>query len=493
MSPFRRRIPLIVSALLITVSCVRAADVRQPNIIFFLTDDQRNDTLGCAGHPIVRTPNIDRLAADGVRFRNMFVQHSICWVSRATLLTGLTARSFGEPERPDTVKPDAFAAFGPDVMKAAGYRTGFYGKWHFKGPKEFRPADHFDEFEAIGRSPYYKKQPDGSLRHETDLIADRGEAFLRSQPHDQPFLLNLWFNAAHAEDGDKRPGIGHYPWTQDSHPMYEDIQVPPPRLGAESIFESQPQHLKDSINRERWFWRWDTPEKYQTNIRAYFRMITGIDIVIGRVLKTLEEQGLADNTIIVYSADNGYYMGDRGFAGKWSHYEQSLRVPLIVYDPRLPLRRRGEVRDELVMNLDLPATFADWAGIQPPTSWQGRSLKASVDGHPPADWRTDFFCEHICLAPLLTWEGVRNQHFKYARYFDQQPHSEFLHDLQADPDELKNLATDPAYADQLQTMRSRCDELMNGYGGPLVPIDQRPSTVYGRRAPAKSPPNKTNR
>ena len=480
---------ILASALRMSVTA-DAAD-KQPNIVFFLTDDQRNDTLGCAGHPIVKTPNVDDLAANGVHFQNMFVQHSICWVSRATLMTGLTCRSFGTKEKPDTVTPEAVKDLCPDVMRAAGYRTGFFGKWHIKGFPGFKPQDHFDEFEGINRAPYYKKQPDGTLRHETEIIGDRGVDFIKSQPKNKPFVLNLWFNAAHAEDGDKRPGIGHFPWTKASHPMYEDIKVPPPRLGAAEIFESQPQHLKDSINRERFFWRWDTPDKYQSNIRAYLRMITGIDIVIGRIRATLKEQGLDDNTIIVYSADNGYYMGDRGFAGKWSHYEQSLRVPLVIYDPRLPENQRGRKVDQLVMNMDIPATVVDWAGAAVPASYQVRSLKPIVDGGTPNDWRTDFFCEHNVLAPTLTWEGVRDQRYVYARYYDQEPLSEFLHDLQSDPDQLKNYVNDPEYTATLAKMRERCDELVNKYGGPMIPMEQRPTTIYGgRRAAPKNSPKK---
>ncbi|MEQ9410513.1 MAG: sulfatase [Fuerstiella sp.] len=478
--------------LLVVVCCgtrfsvAAESSAKQPNIVFILTDDQRNDTLGCAGHPIVKTPNIDDLAANGVYFENSFVSHSICWVSRSTLLTGLTCRSFSVPERPDSIRPDALQDLNPDVMRAAGYQTALFGKWHVKPPKGFRPQDHFDAFEAIWRNPYYKEQPDGTLRHTTEIIADRGIEFIRSQKDDRPFMLSLWFNAAHAEDGDKRPAIGHFPWTKASHPMYENIKVPPPRLGAPEIFESQPQHLKDSINRERFFWRWDTPDKYQSNIRAYFRMLTGIDIVIGRVREALQQQGLADNTIIVYSADNGYYMGDRGFAGKWSHYEQSLRVPLVIYDPRLPKEKRGQRVNQLAVNFDLPATFVDWAGAPVPTSYQGTSLKPIVDGTVSVPWRTDFFCEHVVLAPNLTWEGVRGERYVYARYFDQEPDSEFLHDLQTDPDQLKNLAASKEHEEVLQQMRRRCDELVEHYGGPLVPLEQRPSTIYpARRRPAR--------
>jgi arylsulfatase A-like enzyme len=445
----------------------------RPNILFFLADDQRNDTLGCAGHPIVKTPTIDRLAAEGVRFENMFVVTSVCWVSRSTILTGLTARSFGTPTQPDSVKPEALGALYPDLLREAGYRTGFFGKWHAKMPQGFNPAEHFDEFGAIFRNPYFKKMPDGSLRHEAELIGDRAVAFLDSQPADRPFALNLWFNSAHAEDGDKRPGIGHYPWPKATDGMYEDVEIPPPRLDDPAIYESQPDFLKESINRQRYFWRWDTPEKYQTNMRAYFRMLSGIDGVIGRVLAKLEERGLADNTIVVYSADNGYYMGDRGFAGKWSHYEQSIRVPLVIYDPRLPKAERGRVVSPMALNLDLPATFVDWAGATVPAGYQGRSLAPIVRGPTPADWRDEFFCEHVSLAPWITWEGVRGSRYMYARYFDQKPVYEFLFDLEQDPDELNNLAGDPAAADVLAERRRRCDELVDRYGGPLAPFGAR--------------------
>ena len=141
-----------------------------------------------------------------------------------------------------------------------------------------------------------------------------------------------------------------------------------------------PDFLQTSITRERYFWRWNTEQKYQTNLRAYFRMASGIDAAIGRLLKALDEAGLADNTIIVYSADNGYHMGNRGLAGKWSHFEESLRVPLVICDPRVPAAQRGKVTSAPVLNLDLPATFLDWAGVPVPQRYQGRSLQPIVAG-----------------------------------------------------------------------------------------------------------------
>jgi len=452
-------------ALFLSVVFTCCADESRPNILFFFADDQRHDTLGCAGHAIVETPTIDQLARRGVRFTNMFVTRSTCWASRTTILTGLTSRSSVKADRSDQVRQDALTAMFPDLLRDAGYRTALFGKWHAKMPKSFRPEDHFDEYGKIFRRPYFKSMPDGTRRHTTELIADRGIEFLRTQRNsERPFCLNLWFNAGHAEDRDKRPGIGHYPWPKAMNGKYDGIAIPPPRLSAPGIYEAHPEFFKKSNHRERFHWRWDTEEKYETNMRAYFRMLTGIDRVIKRVLQTLEEEGLAENTIVVYSADNGYYMGDRGFAGKWSHHEQSLRVPLVIFDPRLPEKFRSRTIDTMALNLDLPSTFLDWAGVPIPNSYQGASLQSVIQGESkPAGWREDFFCEHFNPRYAMSWEGVRGQRFKYARYVDQEPAFEFLHDLQSDPDELTNMAGDVQYRALLIQMRKRTDALVENY------------------------------
>ena len=470
---------LLIIVALSSLACgLRAADTTRPNILFLFADDQRYDTLGCAGHPIVQTPTIDRLANEGVRFQNAFVTTAVCWVSRAVVLTGQWARSHAEREAVPRVTPQALSTIYPVQLRAAGYRTGYFGKWHLQAPPGFEPAAQYDRYEAIGRNPYIKSLPDGTKRHETDLVCDRGIEFIQAQSKDRPFFLNLNFNAAHAEDNDRRPGQ-HYQWPSSVDGMYEDKTIPPPRLADPAIYERHPDFLKESINRARFFWGYDTPEKYQTNLRAYFRMISGIDRAIGRVIAALEQAGLADNTIIVYSADNGYYLGDRGFQGKWSHYDESLRVPLVIYDPRLPKAQRGRVAAQMALNVDLPATFLDWAGAKKPATYEGRSLTPILQGKAAADWRTHFFCEHLDLAPTLTWEGVRGQRYVYARYFDQKPAFEFLHDLQTDPDQLKNLANDATHAEALKKMRELCDAEMNARGGAVLPMDKR----GGRKSP----------
>jgi arylsulfatase A-like enzyme len=448
-------------------ACRVEAASKSPNIIFFLTDDQRADFLGCAGHPIVKTPNIDRLAAEGVRFENMFVTTSICAASRATIFSGLYERThrytFGTPP----MKAEHTAASYPALLREAGYRTGFVGKFGV-GVRPGARERMFDYFAPLGRNPYFKKQPDGSLRHVTEIAGDKAVEFLQSCDKSQPFCLSVSFNASHAEDSDKE---NHFPWPKAVDGLYDDLTMPPPKLDDPAVYESQPDFLKKSLNRERYFWRWDTPEKYQKNTRAYFRMITGLDNVIGRVLKHLGELGFAENTVVIYAADNGYYQASRGFAGKWSHYEESLRVPLVIYDPRAPKDQRGRTRSEMALNVDIPATILAYAGVEIPDSYQGRSLKPLVEGKTPDDWRHDFFCEHLMDvgARIPKWEGVRDQRYVYARYFQQEPVFEFLHDLKTDPNELKNLAGDEAYAEVLARMRNRCDELRDSYGGPYKP------------------------
>ncbi|MBM81809.1 MAG: acetylglucosamine-6-sulfatase [Planctomycetaceae bacterium] len=461
-----------ITLVLIVANVTRAAD-KQPNIVFFFTDDQTSSTLGCYGNPIVKTPNINALAERGTRFRYAFVSHSICWVSRTTILTGLYGRSYGTPGNPDLTRADVARELYSDILRDNGYRTGYFGKWHAKMPRGYRNSAHFDEFEAIGRKPYYKPQKDGTLRHETELIVDRGIKFIKNQPKDKPFALNMWFNACHAEDGDRRPGIGHFPWPREIDGEYQDRHIDEPRLSDPKIFENQPEFLKTTINRERFFWRWNTPQKYQTNMRAYYRMVSGIDGAIGRFMKVLEDLGLAENTIIVYTADNGYHMGNRGFAGKWSHYEESLRVPMIICDPRVPKDQQGQVTDAMALNVDLPATFLDWAGVEIPDRYQGRSLQPIVNEGQPDDWRTETFHEHFAVRSRIpAFEGLRNENFKYVRYFDHDNY-EFLHDLKNDPDELVNLAKDPKHEETLKAMRERTDKKVAELGGALDPLKGR--------------------
>ncbi|MCH1420437.1 MAG: sulfatase-like hydrolase/transferase [Akkermansiaceae bacterium] len=456
---------------LLAMSSPAITAAKKPNIVFFFTDDQTVSTLGCYGNPVVKTPNIDALAARGTRFQQAFVSHPICWASRTSILTGMTARSYRTPGNGDRVGARALEVLYSDLLRENNYRTGYFGKWHVMSSRKFDRKAHFDEIEVIGRNPFFKKLPDGTLRHETDLIVDKGIDFLKRQPKDKPFALNMWFNACHAEDGDRRPGIGHFTWPQSANELYKDTYIGPPKLSDPAIFDNLPDFLQTSITRERFFWRWNTPEKYQTNMRAYYRMVTGIDNAIGRFLKALKDAGLADNTIIVYSADNGYHMANRGLSGKWSHFEESIQVPMIIADPRVPQDKQGKVSTLPALNIDLPATFVDWAGLVSPERFDGRSLKPIVDGEVPKNWRSDTFHEHFAVRHRIpAYEGIRTSTHKYIRYIDHN--TEFLHDLKKDPDELINHANDPKYAEILEQLRKRTNQRVRELGGPLDPPKQ---------------------
>ncbi|MEC9055434.1 MAG: sulfatase-like hydrolase/transferase, partial [Verrucomicrobiota bacterium] len=354
------------------------------------------------------------------------------------------------------------------------------GKEHVAIAKE-SAASMWDIRRRLGRNPYFKKQADGSLRHTTQILGDWGIEFLRAQKSDQPFCLQISCNATHAEDGDKRPGVGHFPWPRVMDGAYDDQKMPLPALNDAAIYESQPDFLKKSLNRQRFFWRWDTPEKYQTNMRAYFRMLSGIDHVMGRLVTQLRKQGLAENTIIIYSADNGFYLGDRGFAGKWTHYDQSLRIPLIVFDPRAPRERRGVVQKEMALNSDLGSTILELAGLPSPASHTGRSLLPILRGKTPKDWRRDFLCEFIAVPRTIPrWEGVRDREWLYARYFvdgPDKPPFEFVHDLRNDPQQLVNVAAlstrDKGQSLALTKLRKRCDELVAANGLRLQDLSRR--------------------
>ena len=316
-------------------------------------------------------------------------------------------------------------------------------------------------------APYMRQQEDGSTRHLTDITADRAIEFLGAADQSRPFALTLSFNAPHAEDGDER----QYIWPQAMDGKYADVAIPDPPLSEPAFFEALPEFLQEaSLNRVRWYWRFDTPEKAQRMTRGYLRMISGVDAAIGRVLGELDALDLASHTVVILMGDNGYFLGERGYAGKWLPYELSIRVPLIVFDPRVEQESRGAVPSLPVLNIDIAPTLLDLAGLEVPSAMQGASLVPVLEGALPAAWRNDFFVEHLFENPEIPkHEGVRGERYKYARYFEQDPVYEELYDLVADPMETKNLAGDPDYFEILTELRRRTDELQAEYGGPYKP------------------------
>ncbi|MCD6303521.1 MAG: sulfatase [Planctomycetes bacterium] len=451
---------------------------RRPNIVLIVTDDQRYDGMSCAGNPIVRTPEMDRLAAEGVWFTRAFVTTPICAASRATIFTGLYERTHGYTFRTPPICHKDIEASYPCAVRRAGYHTGFVGKFGVSvegGRKTIN--EMFDFFRPLGH-PYFKVV-DGRRRHLTDITCEKAIEFLddwsaaaKGRADEKPFCLSISFNAPHAEDSDKR----QYLWPESCDGLYEDMTVPPAPMSDPKYFQAQPGFVRRGMNRIRWKWRFDTPEKYQRMVKGYYRLLTGVDRAIGRFRAELARRGLADNTVIILIGDNGYFLGERGFAGKWLLYEPSIHVPLIIFDPRMPAGLRGRKSDSLVLNMDLAPTIEDLAGAKVPPGVQGKSLLGLLVGK-NVKWRSDFLCEHLFNhKDIPQSEGVRTVRWKYFRY-RQHPGFEELYDLAADPMEKHNLAGDPQYKTRLEGLRQRCDELIR-------------QAVAARRCPHKTPPPK---
>jgi arylsulfatase A-like enzyme len=275
---------------------------------------------------------------------------------------------------------------------------------------------------------------------------------------DRPWCLSVSFHAPHAQDNHE----DQYIWPAALDGLYDDIDIPLPPTAEPAFFAELPEFLQESLGRVRWRWRFDTPEKRVRMMRGYYRMITGVDRAFGRILDELDKLHLADHTVVIFSSDNGYFLGERGLAGKWLIHEPSIRVPLIVRDPRLPARR-GATVGATALNIDFASTILDLAGVPVPDTYQGRSLMALVRGTDVPE-RKDFFYEHLFAHKKIPKsEGVRGKRFKYVRYFEEQPVHEELYDFVTDPHETKNLAADPGSAKVLDQLRNRCDELRDRY------------------------------
>ncbi len=420
------------------------------NVVVLYADDWRHDTLGSAGHPVVRTPRLDQLAREGVRFKNSYVTTSICGVSRATLLTGQWMSRHGNT---------AFAMFRtpweetfPGLMRPAGYYTGHIGKWH---NGKF-PAGRYD-FARNYSGTHWIKGKDGQKVHVTRQNELDAMEFLTSRPKDQPFCLTLAFFAPHAED--QNP-LQYLPQLE-SMGLYGDITLPVPRTAGDAFFHRLPPFIANENNegRNRWRWRFDTPDKYQSYLKNYYRLCTEVDTVCGRVLDELDRQGVRDNTLVIFTTDNGYFHGEHGLADKWYPYEESIRVPLILRDPRFP-RATGTSRPEMVLNVDLAPTILGAAGITPPATMQGRDLALLHRENPVPPWRTEFFYEHATIRNkefIPASQALIRVQEKYL--FWPEFSWEELFDLKKDPDETENLA--PTQPGRLAALRSRFKELQS--------------------------------
>ena len=427
------------------------ADEKPMNVLVLYADDWRNDTLGVAGNPIVKTPVLDDLAENGVRFTQNCVTTSICGISRASLYTGQWMSRHGNRSFQPWKTP--WEQTYPGILRDNGYYVGHVGKWdNGKIPK-----NKFD-FSTAYHGRHWIENSDGSKIHVTQKNENDALEFLKTRPDDQPFCLTVAFFATHAEDSSPLQFLPQ----PESMELYKDIEIPVPSNATQESFDRLPDFLGNEKNegRNRWHWRFDTPEKFQTMMKNYYRLATEVDSTCGRILEELENQGLAENTLVIFTTDNGYYHAEHGLADKWYPHQESIRVPLIIKDPRMKEVARGKTNDDFTLNVDLAPTILSAVGMQAPETMQGRDVSPLYLADEKPDWRSEFFYEHPMLKSsdfIPASEALVRKDWKYFYWpeFDREQ----LFNLEDDPNEENDLAADPVAAEQLKTMRERFAEL----------------------------------
>lgn len=499
MSLLGTAIPAIIVPLLV----VHDADARKrPNIIHIMSDDHSYQAISAYGHPLslnAPTPNIDRIAAEGVRFDRAYVENSLSTPSRACLMTGLYSHQNGQKTLGRGI--DTSKVFVSEILQANGYKTGVIGKWHMKcEPKGFDLYHVYD-----GQGEYYdpgfrSNDSEGKyIREEgysTDLVTEHAVDFIRQRDTTKPFCLFVHHKAPHRN---WLPDIGYLD-------LYEDVDFPLPEtfnddyqsrgeaarrqrmhIGRDMhmVYDLKVMQLADSLSEtEKWQYEsiidalefmpeeqrraWmeaytvqgrdyvegKVPEdelavwKYQHYVRDYLRCIKSVDDSVGEILKALEEEGILDETVVVYTSDQGFYMGEHGWFDKRFMYEESFRTPLLIRYPALA--GSGKVSDVMVQNLDFAPTYLDLAGIKVPDSMEGMSLKPVLenDGAEPRRWRKYLYYHFYDDSPghnVSRHDGVSDGRFKLIHFYGRYGSYDELYDMKSDPGELRNVIDDPEY------------------------------------------------
>lgn len=462
---------LLFCALLLVAAAgrtVRAAEGR-PNLILIYTDDQRWDALGVvqreqgekARFPWLKTPHLDRLASEGVRFRNAFVVNALCAPSRATFLTGKYGHANGVVNNHTPFPTDSVTH--ASLMRAAGYRTGYVGKWHMGSQRGQRPGfDYSASF--VGQGKYFdcpievNGEPVPSQGWVDDVSTDYALRFVREN-RDRPFSLTLGFKTCH---GPFEPPARH----RNTYAGEQARTVP--NLGVPAIYNGPRRNPAPLAG-----------DRVPTNLN-YFRGITAIDENVGRLLALLDELKLADNTLVVFTSDNGYYLGEHNLGDKRSAYEESMRVPLLVRYPRL--KNAGKVVDRLALNTDLAPTFLDYGGLAVPNDLHGRSWRPLLEDR-PTDWRQAFFYGYFYETgfQIPTVTAVRTETAKLIRYPGHEEWSE-LFELRQDPYEIRNRFADPEAAPLRKELEAEYERQKTAIGFRIPPFADDPARDEPRPA-----------
>jgi arylsulfatase A-like enzyme len=443
---------LAITVVAVLADRAPAADAPRPNFLFIYTDDQRWDALGVvqreqgdsARFPWFRTPNLDRLAADGVRFRNAFVVNSLCSPSRACFLTGRYTHLNGVANNHTPFPADAVTYTG--LLRHAGYATGYVGKFHMGQQTGKRPGCDFSaSFIGQGRYEDCPFEVNGETKQTTgwvdDVSTDFAAQFLTENKL-KPFCLIVGYKSSHGPWSPPERAKDRFTGEQARPPANADAQAP-----YKGKFTAPTAKAK-AKNTAKAKAKAEAKAKAAANpgamVRNYFRTLSAVDDNVGRLLKTLDDLGVAENTVVVFTSDNGYYLGEHGLGDKRSAYDESLRIPFLVRFPKLGAAARGKVLDQMILNVDLGPTFLDLAGVAVPKEMQGRSWRPLLESK-PTDWRKAFFYEYFFERnyAIPTVLAVRTETAKFITYPGHEEWDE-AYDLKADPLETKNLVKDPA-------------------------------------------------
>jgi arylsulfatase A-like enzyme len=431
--------------------------VQHPNIIFLLTDDHRFDAMGYAGNQYIKTPNIDRLAAQGIIFENAYVTTSISCASRASILTGQYASRHGINDFNTDFSDAALFKTYPLILKnRAGYKIGFIGKYGVG--LNNHPVDQYDYWgcEKVIQPRYENYDSTGKMTHYTDLVNNRIEEFLSTCGSDGPFCLSVSFKAPHVEDSDPRQFI----YCERYSDYYKDLDYPRPESGDEKYWKLFPEEFrKDNEARRRWQIRFETDSLFRESVRGYYRLIQGVDDVVGNLTIRLEELGIDNNTIIIMMGDNGFFLGEHGLAGKWFPYNESVRIPLFIYNPKEKEKNKGKRIKDIALNIDIAPTILAFAGIEKDAGMQGEALQKTWQEGKPV-WRDKFFYEHRFEHPgLPKSEALISLDYKYINYYELPDSSKEFYDLRNDPEEIRNLIYSSEHNDQIKKYERMLDSL----------------------------------
>jgi len=501
---------------------------KPPNIIFIMSDDHAERALSCYSKQLISTPNIDRIAQEGILFENSFVTNSICAPSRATLLTGKYSHINGMRDNYDTF--DGSQMTFVKILQKAGYRTGIVGKWHLK-----TDPTGFDEWRIlVDQGEYYNPTfiENGEKQRYTgyaaDIITDKALDFLQRREDDKPFCLLMHHKGPHRnfmpdgkyldafddrilpvpenffDDHAGRPAAEHADMRVTDMYLSYDLKL---NKGAYDKETGTGGNAGFALNAER-EWQltyeqmnaeqrkiWDehyiriseefkenpptgkalAEWKYQRYMKDYLACILSIDDSVGRVLDYLDKSHLAEDTVIIYTSDQGFYLGEHGWYDKRFMYEESLGMPLIMRYPReIPAR---QVTREMVLNLDFAPTLLDYAGASVPEEMQGSSFRKIARGDTPEGWRTSMYY-HYYEYPhgwhnVMRHYGIRTERYKLIHFYNDIDHWE-LYDLESDPHEMKNIYGDPAYAEIVQGLKGELRKLQEKFGDTVI---QKPETL----------------